>query len=168
MAEALNLQITLKIAGALTNAIDLSTPTQAFATDYSSLLVFGNGTGANQANMIWHDQRSVGTGSEDLDLAGSLVSAFGTTITFTVVKGVLIVASTANSGNVVVSRPASNGLVLFTAASDGLAALKPGGIFLFTDPSAAGLTVTASTGDLLNVDASTGTVVYDVWIWGEV
>jgi hypothetical protein len=167
MAEALNLQITLKVAGALTNALDLSTPTQAFATDYSSLLIFGNGTGANQANMLWHDQRSVTTSGEDIDLAGSLTSAFGTTITFAVVKGVIVVAATANGGNVVVARASSNGVGVFNAASDAVT-LKPGGVFLWTDPSAAGTTVTAGTGDLLNIDSTSGTVTYDIWLVGEV
>lgn len=166
MAEALNLQMVLKMIGSLENAIDLSTPIQPFSTDYSK--AFSNGTGANQGNMLWQDQRTTDTTGEELDLAGGLTSAFGTTITFAAVKGVLIVASSANSGNVVVSRPASNGLVLFAAASDALAGLKPGGVFLFTDPSAAGLTVTAGTGDLLKVAASTGSITYDIWIWGEV
>lgn len=165
MAASLSLQMVLKMVGALSNPLDLSTPTDAFSVDYTKL--FANGTGADQGNMIWHDQRSVGTSGEDLDLAGGLTSSFGAALTFTAVKGILIVASAANSGNVVISRPASNGLVLFAAASDALAALKPGGIFLFTDPSAAGLTVTAGTGDLLNIDSSSGTVTYDVWIWGE-
>ena len=166
MAEALSLNVVLKMVGSLTNALDLSTPSQDFAKDYTQ--VFANGTGANQGNMLWHDQRAVGTAGEDLDLAGGLTSAFGTTITFAAIKGILVYASTSNTGNVIISRPASNGLVLFAAASDALAALKPGGLFLFTDPSAAGLTVTANTGDLLNFDSSSGTVTYDVWIWGEV
>lgn len=162
---SLSLQVALKLIGSLTNALDLTTPIDPISKDYTFNV--GNGTGAGQGNMIWHDQRSVGTSGEDLDLAGGLTNAFGSTVTFTAVKGILVYASPANSGNVIVSRPASNGLVLFAAASDALAGLTPGGIFLFTDPSAAGLAVTASSGDLLNVDASTGTVTYDVWIWGE-
>jgi hypothetical protein len=165
MAEALSLQLVLRMVGSLTNARDLSIPVDAFDKDYTKL--FGNGTGANQGNMIWHDQRSVDTNGESLDLAGGLTSAFGTTITFTAVKGILIVASASNVGNVIINRPAS-GLVLFAAQGDELAPLKPGGMFLFTDPSAAGLTVTATSGDLLFIDSSSGTVTYDVWIWGEV
>lgn len=164
MAE-LSLKMVLQMVGSLTSARDLSIPADNFSVDYTK--AFSNGTGANQGNMIWHDQRSTDGTGEDLDLAGGVTSAFGAALTFTAVKGILIVASAANSGNVVVSRPASNGLVLFAAASDALAGLKPGGAFLFTDPSAAGLTVTASTGDLLHVAASSGTVTYDVWVWGE-
>ena len=169
MAEALSLQLVLKLIGQVENALDLSTPVDPFNKDYTRS--FSNGTGAGQANMLWHDQRTLGaSANEDLDLAGALVSAFGTTITFAAIKGILIVAASGNTNNVVVSRPASNGVGLFAAASDALAGLKPGGAFLFTDPSAAGLAVTAGTGDKLNV-ANSGagsSVVYDIWIWGEV
>jgi hypothetical protein len=165
MAESLNLQLIFKLIGSVENALDLSIPVQAINSDYST--TFSNGTGANQGNMFWHDQRTTDSTGESLDLAGGLTSAFGTTITFAVVKGIVIRASTSNSTNVVISRPA-NGLVVFAAQGDELAGLKPGGLFVWTDPSAAGLTVTAGTGDLLKVAASSGSVTYDVAIWGEV
>ena len=64
-----------------------------------------------------------------------------------------------------VTRPASNGVPLFLAASDGLQ-LNPGGVFLFFDP--VGVTVTAATGDILTVTNSAGTnvVTYDIVIVG--
>lgn len=159
--------LALHLNGRQTNALDLSTPLDEIVRVYTNL--FGNGTGANQINHIFHDQRSTDGTGEDLDLAGGLTSPIsGAAITFAAVKFILIYAATANSGNVVISRPAANGLVLFAAANDALAGLKPGGLFLFTDPSAAGLTVTGGTGDLLHVAASAGTVTYDVVIGGEV
>lgn len=164
--ELTSLKLVLQLVGNLTSVTDLTTAYDAINRDFTK--TFGNGTGALQGNMWWGDTRSVGTGGEDIDFAGGLTSAFGATITFTALKGLLIHASTANTGNVVVTRGASNGLVVFAAANDALAPLKPGGIFLFTDPSAAGLTVTANTGDLLNIAASTGTVSYDIFAWGEV
>ncbi len=165
MAEALSLDMVLKLSGSLDNALDLTVATSPYALNYSKS--FSNGTGANQGNMIFSDTRTTDGTGEDLDLASGLTSAFGTTIVFTAVKGVLIHAAAANTGNVMVTRPA-NGLVLFIASGDGLAAIKPDGIFLFTDPSAAGLTVTAGTGDLLHLAASTGSVTYDIVVWGEV
>lgn len=162
--ELTSLELILKLTGTLSNALDLSITQDHLAKDYSS--VFGNGTGAGQGNMWWGDTRTTDGTGEDLDLAGGLTSPFGVAITFTAVKGIVVRAATANSTNVVISRPA-NGLVLFAASADALAALKPGGIFVFTDPSAAGLTVTAGTGDLLHVAASSGTISYDIFIWGE-
>lgn len=163
--ELTSLQLVIKLQGILTNALDLSTTIDSMLKDYTK--TFGNGTGADQGNMLWTDQRSTDGTGEDLDFAAGVTSAFGAAITFTALKGLIIVASSSNSGNVVISRPAANGLVVFAAASDQLAPLKPGGIFVFTDPSAAGLTVTAGTGDLLHVAASSGTVTYDVIVWGE-
>ncbi|KKK76436.1 hypothetical protein LCGC14_2863680, partial [marine sediment metagenome] len=47
-------------------------------------------------------------------------------------------------------------------------AIKPGGCFQFADPSAAGVTVTAATGDIIQVtNSAAGTgVTYDVVIVG--
>lgn len=149
------------------SALDLSTPEDnlrvTFQTDFT------NGTGANQANRAWHDTRTLTTGAnEDLDFAGGVTDAFGNAVTFAAIKAIYVFAKTANTTNLTISRPA-NGLVLFAASGDALAVLKPGGMFLYTDPSAAGLTVTASTGDLLNIANSAGaSASYDIVVIGEV
>ena len=57
MAEAVSLQIVMKLIGSMTNALDLTTPSDALSRDYT--ITFANGTGANQANMWWHDQRTL-------------------------------------------------------------------------------------------------------------
>lgn len=58
--------------------------------DIESEFTFGTGS-PSQANMLWHDQRTVAaTTSDDLDLAGSLTNAFGETITFTAVKLIIV------------------------------------------------------------------------------
>ena len=168
MAEALSLNVMLKMVGALSNALDLSTPTDAFLKDYS--LTFANGTGINQANMLWHDQRTLtASAAETLDISGGLTSAFGTTIVFTAIKGLLVYAASGNTNDVQVTRPASEGVTLFLAASDGIA-VRPGGVFLWVDPTAAGTAVVAATSDDLTFTKSAGStsVTWDVWIWGEV
>jgi hypothetical protein len=83
------------------------------------------------------------------------------------IKAILVKAASGNTNNVNVSRPASNGVPLFLAASDGIAVL-PGGAFLWVAPNAAGVAVTAGTGDLLTFTNSAGTasVTYDVVIVG--
>ena len=168
MAEALSLNVVLKMVGTLANALDLSTPVDAFSVDYTK--AFASGTGINQANMIWHDQRTLtASAAETLDLAGTLTSCFGTSIVFTAIKGILVVASSSNTNDVQVTRPASEGVTVFLAAADGLS-VRPGGIFLWVDPTAAGVTVTAATSDDLTFTNSAGatSVVFDVWFWGEV
>lgn len=168
MPEVLTLQAILKLKGQVENAADLTTPIDPIDKDYT--INFTNGTGANQGNMIFHDQRTLtASATENLDLAGVLTSKFGTTITFMAVKGILVVAAAANTNNVNVSREGTNGVPVFLALGDGLP-VKPGGVFLWIDPTAAGVAVTAGTGDLLTVANSAGgtSVVYDVWIWGEI
>lgn len=146
-------------------AIDLGTvafPLRKYAT-----ATLANGTGANQVDRLWTDTRTVaGSGTDALDLAGSLVDAFGTTITFVKLKAVLITAAAGNTNNVRVNRPASNSVPLFLAAADGIDVL-PGGLFMWVAPGA-GITVTPTTGDLLNVDNSgAGTsVTYDIVLVG--
>lgn len=170
MAEAVSLQIVQKLLGSMSFALDLSTPADPLSIDAS--VTFANGTGANQANMWWHDTRTLGaSASENIDLAGSLVSTFGTTITFTSIKAIYIKASSANNSanNVNVARGSSNGFVLFLAVSDGFA-LPPGASALFINPNADGWAVTAGTGDILTITNSAGTnsVTYDIFILGEV
>lgn len=168
MAEAVSLQVVLKLIGSMTQTTDLSLPSDAISRDYT--LTYANGTGASQANMWWHDQRTLGaSATEDLDLAGSLTSVFGTSITLTSIKGIFAFAATANTNNVNVTRPAANGIPWLLAAGDGIG-LKPGAWLAWFDPSANGATVTAATGDLITFTNSAGStsVTYDVFLLGEV
>lgn len=168
MAEAVSLQVIRKLIGSMTQTTDLSTAMDAINRDYSQ--VYSNGTGASQANMWWHDQRTLtASATEDLDCAASLTSVFGTSITFTSLKGIIVFAATANTNNVNVIRPASNGVPIFLAAGDGIA-VKPGMVFEWFDPSANGALVTAGSGDLITFTNSAGStsVTYDVFLLGEV
>lgn len=153
--------LTLRLDALQLSALDLASATFPLLQDWSALL--SNGVGAGQASQVWSDTRTLGpSATENLDLAGSLVNAFGVTLTFTKIKLMLVRAkSTNNAANLVqVQRASSNGVPLFLAASGGLQ-LNPGGIFLFYDP--VGVVVTAGTGDLLTITNSAGTnsVDYD-------
>lgn len=163
---ALTTKITMKLAARHTATLDLTTATAPLSLD--RVLSWASGTGANQADRIWHDRRTIAaSGNEDLDLAGSLTDAFGATITFARIKAVVVAAASGNTNNVNVSRPGSNGVPLFLAASDGIP-VRPGGLFLWVAPDATGVAVTAGTGDLLNVansGAGTG-VTYDIAVIG--
>lgn len=163
---ALTTDLTVRLAATLTNPLDLSTPTDALVQ--AARLIYTSGSGLNQANMSWHDQRTLtASATEDLDLAGSLSNAFGATQTFARIKLVMVAAATANTNNVNVTRPASNGVPLFLAASDGIP-VRPGGVFLWAAPDATGVAVAAGTGDLLTFTNSAGStsVTYDVVIIG--
>ena len=163
---ALSLTVKAGIRGNHTKALDLGTAD--LPIDVLANIALADGTGANQADRIFTDTRTLAaSATEDLDLAGSLTDAYGATITMARIKAILVKAASGNTNNVNVSRPASNGVPLFLAASDGIAVL-PGGAFLWVAPNAAGVAVTAGTGDLLTfTNSSSGTsVTYDVVIVG--
>lgn len=159
---------TISIKGSVVGTIDIGEALHNIALSGSQ--TFDNGTGANQADMIFTDTRTLSaSATENLDLAASLTNAFGTTLTFTKVKAILITAATGNTNAVQVTRPASNGVPLFMAAGDGIA-LTPGGVFYAAWPDASGVAVTASTGDLITITNSAGgtSVTYNVLIIGTV
>jgi hypothetical protein len=158
--------ITAQIDSTLTSALDLATGTVPLS--YRNRYTWTTGTAADQADLVFHDTRTLSaSANEDLDLAGSLSSAFGATLTFVDLKAVLVSAAAGNANQVRVSRPASNGVPLFLAASDGIP-IYPGGTFLWVAPGTSVVTVTAGTGDLLNIaNSGAGTsVTYDIVIIG--
>jgi len=161
-----NTKLTVSLASTQTNPLDLATGQTPLS--YIKSIALSSGTGTNQADRIWHDQRTLAaSGSENLDLAGALTDSFGATITFARIKMVLVVASAANTNSVTVSREATNGVPLFLAASDGIS-VRPGGLFCWAAPDATAVAVTAGTGDLLAIaNSGAGTsVTYDVVIIG--
>jgi len=166
MTTTLNAIVTAQIEATYKNLLDLSTPVDNLQEKAKIQLT--NGTGADSADRIFHDQRTIAASSnEDLDLAGVLAGPFGATLTFVELRAIMIVAARGNTNNVRLTRPSSNGVPLFLAASDGID-IPPGGVFLWSCPADGKVTVTASTGDLLNVaNSSSGTsVTYDVVILG--
>ncbi len=135
--------------------------------NYKKNTDIANGTGSGQANKAWSDQRSIAaSGTDSLDLAGTLVDAFGQTITFTSIKAIIIVASGDNQDNIEIGGNANAFASFFGDPADTLI-LKPGGMIALTAPGA-GYAVTATTGDILdlvNADSSNASV-YDVILVG--
>ena len=162
---ALYTDLTLKLVATLTASGDLGTPN--YPIDNTTRFIWSTGTGTDQADKMFSDTRTLGaSATEDLDLAASLADGLGGTITFVKLKALIVKAASANTNNVVVSRPAANGVPLFAAVSDAIPVL-PGGVFAWVSPGA-GITVTPATGDLVTITNSAGTtsVNYDVIIIG--
>jgi hypothetical protein len=163
---AFSLRSFFELAAELTSPLDLSTPTSSLAVRQQ--MNFAQGAGAGQADMIWHDRGTIAaSATTSLDLAGGLAGPFGGNLTFARIKALLVRAAAANTNNVNVVRPASNGVPWTLAAGDGFP-VKPGGVFWWYDPTAAGVAVTAGTGDLLDlVNSGAGTsVTYEIVIVG--
>lgn len=166
MAESVTGNIKISANFALAGTVDLGNT--AYQLNYSQTHTFTNGTGAAAVNNIWSDTRTIAASTtEDLDLAGGVVNAFGTTLTFTKIKGIIIHAASGNTNNVVVGGD-TNGLIGWVGASNDLINIRPGGTFALIDPGAGGYTVTATTGDILQVanSSSGSSVSYDIVIIG--
>lgn len=164
MALTTNLRCSLEAA--LTDPVDLSSP--ADTLDFDAIIRLVSGTGADQANMLWHDRRTLAaSATENLDLAGVLVNGLGDVQTFAKLKAIVVRAVAANTNNVNVIREATNGVPLFLAAGDGIP-VHPNGLFVWAAPGLAGVAVTAGTGDLITfTNSAAGTsVTYDVVLIG--
>ncbi|HEX4816703.1 MAG TPA: hypothetical protein VFV66_28510 [Nonomuraea sp.] len=163
---AFRLSSSFKLDAEITSSLDLTTPTSALSV--ARQLRLAQGTGAGQADMIWSDKVTIAaSGTQAIDLAGSLTGPLGGTLTFVKLKMIVVAAVPGNTNNVNVVSDATNGPLLFLAKGDGIP-VKPGGLFVWFDPSAAGVPITAGTGDLINlVNSAAGTpVTADVVIVG--
>lgn len=164
---ALTTKITLKVVATHTNPLDLVTGTAPVNKEYA--FSWASGTGANQADKLFSDTRTLAAStSEDLDLAGSLVSAFGKTITFTKIKAIIIAAASGNTNDVQVGGAAANQFINWVASATDIVNVAPGGLLCLIAPDADGYAVTAGTGDLLklaNSGAGTG-VTFDIILIG--
>ena len=159
--------LNFSVSGVQTTALDLGTASLPFTLN--SNFTLASGVAANQADRVFTDTRTLGaSATEDLDLAGVLLDAFGAAITFVKLKALVIKAAAANTNNVHLSRPAgATGVPIFLAISDGII-IPPGYTFAWFGPGTGGIAVTPATGDLITLTNSAGGtgVTYDVVIIG--
>lgn len=153
-----NFSFVARLNATLSKALDLDTP-----IDPLSLLInltMANGTTTGLVSQMWHDTRNLGaSATEDLDLAGGLTNAFGVTLTFVRLKFLYIVASSANTNSVIVSRKATTGIPIFDADGDSIT-LGPGEFFIYGSPTT-GKAITATTDDTLTFTNSAGSTGVD-------
>ena len=159
--------VRVQASGTIRSALDLGAATAPGG--FTQQEIFTNGTGANQAGNLFHDQRTTNDTGESLDLAGGLNNALNEVITFTAIKALVIRAAATNTLNVLVGGAAANAFVNWVASATDIIAIRPGGTLALIAPDATGYAVTAGTGDLLKIAASAaGNVTYDIFILGEV
>ncbi|HJR01834.1 MAG TPA: hypothetical protein VKA83_09395 [Methylomirabilota bacterium] len=161
-------RLELKVDAMFTKALDLQ-GAAGIPFNFLKALVLADGTGANQGDLIWHDQRTIGASSnEDLDLRGGLTDAFGATLQFVRVKGFLVYAALANANNVHVGGAAATQFVGWVANSSDIVVVRPGGLFCIAALDATAYPAGAGTTDLLRIaNSGAGTsVVYDIMVWG--
>lgn len=149
-------------------ALDLSSTSSPL--NWIKQINLATGTGANQADKLWHDIRTLtASATEDLDLAGVLLDpVLGTAMTFVKVKGIFVYADPGNTNDVVIGAGTNPFIGPFGAGTHTIK-VPPGGIHVSYAPGLAGLgTVTPATADVLKVaNSGAGTsVTYQVVIIG--
>lgn len=164
----MTLQSLISVRASLAEAIaqDLGAKNQLI--EKSKVLTMLDGTGLGQASKVWQDSGSqIQSVNTDLDTVGTgLTGAFGT-VSFTALKGIILIAGDLNPGNLIIGN-VTNGIVAPFGAATHSQAVAPGGIFMNINPSAAGFAVTAGTADLLRIAsaATVGTYTYDLILIG--
>lgn len=170
MATTFTGTIKVSLTGTLEKTFNEGGPAK-YPLSYSKSYEFTNGAGAGQANMCYANENTSlsASGTDSIDLAGSLSDAFGDTITFTSIKAILIVAASTNGDNLVLGGNANAFESFFNNAGDELL-IAPGGCELLVNDNANGFAVTASTGDILDItNADSGAAAsYEIYIVGEV
>lgn len=160
-----NGMMDLVIRGLETKACDTGTSTMPHLIEIHDAIV--TGSGASQTQVIYSDTNSVTSGSPvTYDLRGLLASILdGSTLNFAVVTGICIVnKSTTTLQNLQVGA-GSNPWITWLGATGDVIVIGPSGRFLLTSPID-GYATTAGTADILTIAASTGTIAFDIIIWG--
>jgi hypothetical protein len=167
-ATTLNTVITLNFACDYNKVGDLNTSQDDVSLAAGQTLT--NGTGANQANVLWKDTRTL-TGSADvnetLDLYdGSLTNGFGDQVLMTKLK-MIFIHNKSTDANCLVGAAGSTPLPLFGDAASDILKIRAGGKALLIAPDASGYAVTATPHLKIKRDATTGTTLtYDIIIAG--
>ena len=144
----MNLQTRLFIQSE-TTATDGTTP--SIAKDFTSvpiMFAWENGTGANQANLVWRASSTIAaSGMVTLDLTSGLVDAFGDAVNFARVKAIVIY----NTGTVEISPTGT-----FLGFGGGQFNVMAGGVYCLAAPGATAYPVANGMTDTIQIDNLSG------------
>lgn len=143
------------------------------STPYS--ITWADGEGANQAEEVWHDTRTLAAGAnETLDIYDALIQpmTLADLITFTKIKGIVIInnGTAGSDATLDIGGAAANAWLGIVKAVSDIIPIQPGGQFKKVSPDANGMTVGASNSNLklANTSAGSYSLTYDIIIWGTI
>lgn len=159
----LTAEIRASIKARKTGSADFAA--QDYAPEIEAAISLLDGVAANQADILFADERTVASASnDDLDLAGVLADAFGATIAGAELVALMIInkpktpGAAANTTNLTIgvgTNPVTPGFMGGTNPTIG--PLRPGGVLLLACPDAAGLgVITGGSADVLRIANSAG------------
>lgn len=164
-------EVRAKLVARQTGANDFGGPD--FNPTMEAILNLASGTGLNQADLAFFDERSVAASTnDDIDLAGALSSAFGATITMAELVALFIInaprSGTANVSDLTIGGGSNPVLGFLGGTTPTIGPIKPGGFLLLGAGHASGLgAVTGGSADVLRVaNGSGGTALYQIGVLG--
>lgn len=169
MADSLTAELAVSLAWVFRDQLDLSTVADAAALSHERSLA--DGTGADQADKIWHATRTLaGSAHDDLDLTALTRTLFGSALSISLakVKAILIINTSTVAGEMLrVGGAASAPFASpFNGASASVVEVGPDSALLLAN-NKDGWTVTDGSADLLRVANPNGTsVTYKIAILG--
>lgn len=165
-AATLTSGVNVSINGTLLDASTLTNNQAQVSKTWQFALA--SGVAAGQADKIYTlKEEAILTGATlSIDVKAALVDAFGAAFTPAKLKMVYIYSCggaptcshAANTTNLTLFGDANSVPILNTAATT--TTLTPGGMFLMTNSSAAGIAVTAGTGDIIKIVNAAGATAY--------
>lgn len=166
---ALTTDILLRLKATQTGSNDFGN--DSFKPTMKKELQTTDGTTANKADILFIDERSVATASnDDIDLAGSLSDAYGATITAAEIVAIFIINEakdgTANTTDLTIGGATSPFVGFLGGTTPTIGPIKPGGFVMIGAGDAAGIgTVTGGSADELRIANSSGaTATYQIAI----
>lgn len=130
---------------------------------------WADGTSTNQADVAFFKKYALSaSGTQVLDLAGSLTDDFGRTVTFAKIRAICFENTSTTSGDTVTVGPdATNGITTIITGTTPKVDIDPGGVVLLTSP-VDGWSVTGGSADeiILTETGGANTVTVRVLIVG--
>ena len=166
---ALTSEILVRLKATQSGANDFGN--DSFSPKMQALLQTTDGTTANKADILFVDQRSVASATnDDLDLAGVLADAYGATITAAEVVALFVInapiSGSANTTDLTIGAGSNPFVGFLGGTAPTIGPIKPGGFVMIGAGDAAGIgAVTAATADILRIANSSGAAaVYQIGI----
>lgn len=151
--------INLKIAASQAGSNDFGTP--AWVGSIEQTLNFGSGTTASNIDLVFFDERTVASASnDDIDVAGSLLAPLGSAFVAAELVAIVIVnkpLSGVNTTNLTIGGSSAPITTFLGGTTPTVGPIRPGGMFMIACADAAGIgAITATTADLLRIANSSG------------
>ena len=165
MTATVELTGRLKIKQALT----VAGIAKSVIADFDFADSLANGTGLDQCDLVYAAKAVAisGSGTNNLDVAGTLTDFYGTVITAVKIKFFYFKNLSVTAGDTITLGNHATGALLLWGGATETKTVGPNGVEFIWEPSLAGVPVTATTGDLLKILENAGNAnTYDIAFGG--